>query len=48
MPKINSGESNIICCETQSTDEFGQTLATDSHLADPLMGVRKKCADVSV
>ena len=35
----NSGESYIICCETQSTHELGQTLAADSRLADPLMGV---------
>ena len=38
----NSGESCIICCDTQSIHALGQTLTVDSRLAEPLMGVSKK------
>ena len=40
--KNNSGGSYIICCETQSTHELGQTLTVDPRLADPMMKVTKK------
>ena len=39
--KQSSGQSYIICCETQPTSELRQTLTPDSHLADPWWGLAK-------